>query len=49
MTLSRADLSEEQRGTTVEFAHYQMDDDAFYDFAEATNTLNWNAIQMEQS
>ncbi|WP_262893164.1 hypothetical protein [Spirosoma validum] len=31
MTLSIANLPEDQRATTVEFATYQMDDDAFYD------------------
>lgn len=34
MTISIANLPEEQRNTTVEFANYQMDDDAFYDLKQ---------------
>ena len=39
MTLSLANLPEEQRETTIEFAHYQMDDDAFYEFCQINEHL----------
>lgn len=39
MTLSLANLPEEQRETTVEFAHYHMDDDAFYEFCQINEHL----------
>ncbi|CAN5550250.1 Uma2 family endonuclease [soil metagenome] len=41
MTLSIANLPEEQRPTTVEFANYQMDDDAFYDFCRQNEHLKF--------
>lgn len=41
MTLSIANLPEEQRATTVEFANYQMDDDAFYDFCRQNEHLKF--------
>ena len=41
MTLSIANLPEEQRLTTVEFANYQMDDDAFYDFCRQNEHLKF--------
>ena len=39
MILSLANLPEEQRETTVEFAHYHMDDEAFYDFCQVNEHL----------
>lgn len=39
MTLSLANLPEEQRETTIEFAHYQMDDEAFYEFCQINEHL----------
>ena len=39
MTLSLANLPEEQRATTVEFAHIDMDDDAFYEFCQINEHL----------
>ncbi|GAB4018203.1 Uma2 family endonuclease [Spirosoma migulaei] len=41
MTISIANLPEEQRPTTVEFANYQMDDDAFYDFCRQNEHLKF--------
>lgn len=41
MTLSIANLPEEQRATTVEFANYQMDDDAFYEFCRHNEHLKF--------
>ena len=41
MTLSIANLPEEQRATTVEFTNYQMDDDAFYDFCRQNEHLKF--------
>ncbi len=41
MTLSIANLSEEQRDTPVEFADYQMDDDAFYNFCRQNEHLKF--------
>lgn len=41
MTISIANLPEEQRATTVEFANYQMDDDAFYDFCRQNEHLKF--------
>lgn len=41
MTLSLANLSEEQWETTVEFAHYHMDDEAFYDFCQVNDHLKF--------
>ena len=41
MTISIANLPEEQRNTTVEFANYQMDDDAFYDFCRQNEHLRF--------
>ncbi len=40
MTLSIANIPEEQR-TTVEFANYQMDDTAFYDFCRQNDHLKF--------
>lgn len=40
MTLSIANLPDEQR-TTVEFADYRMDDDAFYDFCRQNEHLKF--------
>ena len=40
MTLSIANIPNEQR-TTVEFANYRMDDDAFYDFCRLNNHLKF--------
>ncbi len=40
MTLSIANIPEEQR-TTVEFANYQMDDEAFYDFCRQNDHLKF--------
>jgi Uma2 family endonuclease len=40
MTLSIANIPEEQR-TTVEFANYQMDDRAFYDFCRQNDHLKF--------
>lgn len=40
MTLSIANIPEEQR-TTVEFANYQMDDRAFYDFCQYNDHLKF--------
>lgn len=40
MTLSIANIPEEQR-TTVEFANYQMDDRAFYDFCRKNDHLTF--------
>ena len=40
MTLSIANIPEEQR-TTVEFANYQMDDAAFYDFCRQNDHLKF--------
>ena len=39
MTLILANLFEEQRETTVEFANYHMDDDAFYAFCQINEHL----------
>lgn len=39
MTLSLANLPEEQRATTVEFAHIDMDDEAFYEFCQINEHL----------
>ncbi len=41
MTLSLANLPEEQRETTIEFAHYQMDDEAFYEFCQINEHLKF--------
>ena len=41
MTISIANLPEEQRATTVDFANYQMDDDAFYDFCRQNEHLTF--------
>ncbi|QMW05235.1 Uma2 family endonuclease [Spirosoma foliorum] len=41
MTINIANLPEEQRPTTVEFANYQMDDDAFYDFCRQNEHLKF--------
>lgn len=40
MTLSIANIPDEQR-TTVEFANYRMDDDAFYDFCRQNEHLKF--------
>ena len=41
MVLSLANLSEEQRETPVEFAHYLMDDEAFYAFCQINGHLKF--------